>query len=120
MAHHPTGETVEILGLNPATNGRSCPDHDNCGSVVKPDVVVRLRKVQVIIQGKEESAIAAYWVTDGIDSCHVGFLPKHCVRHWTDRIPSTTPGAEPPRDAKDSGSARSHSTHLETSSSNRP
>ena len=33
-----------------------------------------------------------------------------------DRIPSTTPGAEPPRDAKDSGSARSHSTHLETSS----
>ena len=37
-----------------------------------------------------------------------------------DRIPSTTPGAEPPRDAKDSGTARSHSTHLETSSSNRP
>ena len=37
-----------------------------------------------------------------------------------DRIPSTTPGAEPPRDVKDSGSARSHSTHLETSSSNRP
>ena len=38
----------------------------------------------------------------------------------SDRIPSTTPGAEPPRDAKDSGSARSHSTHLETSPSNRP
>ena len=37
-----------------------------------------------------------------------------------ERIPSTTPGEEPPRDAKDSGSARSHSTHLETSSSNRP
>ena len=38
----------------------------------------------------------------------------------SDRIPSTTPGAEPPRDAKDSGSTRSHPTHLETSSSNRP
>ena len=38
----------------------------------------------------------------------------------SDRIPSTTPGAEPPRDTKDSGSARSHSTHLETSSSDRP
>ena len=37
-----------------------------------------------------------------------------------DRIPSPTPGAEPPRDAKDSGSARSHSMHLETNSSNRP
>ena len=38
----------------------------------------------------------------------------------SDNIPSTTPGAEPPRDARDSGSARSHSTHLETSSSDRP
>ena len=37
-----------------------------------------------------------------------------------DRIPSTTPGAEPPRDARDSGSARSHSMHLETSFSDRP
>ena len=37
-----------------------------------------------------------------------------------DRIPSTTPGADPPRDARDSGSARSHSTHLETISSDRP
>ena len=38
----------------------------------------------------------------------------------SDRIPSTTPDAEPPGEARDSGSARSHSTHLETSSSNRP
>ena len=38
----------------------------------------------------------------------------------SDRISSTTPGAEPPRDARDSGSARSHSMHLETSSSDRP
>ena len=38
----------------------------------------------------------------------------------SDRIPSTTPGAEPPRDARDSGSARSHSTHLVTSPSDRP
>ena len=38
----------------------------------------------------------------------------------SDRIQSTTPGAEPPRHARDSGSARSHSTHQETSSSDRP
>ena len=38
----------------------------------------------------------------------------------SERNPSTTPGAEPPRDARDSGSARSHSTHLETSCSDRP
>ena len=37
-----------------------------------------------------------------------------------DRNPSTNPGAEPPRDAGDSGSARLNSMHLETSSSDRP
>ena len=39
--------------------------------------------------------------------CHPGF-------------PSTNPGAEPTRDARDSDSARLHSMHLETSSSDRP
>ena len=43
--------------------------------------------------------------------------PRGCN---SDRIPSTTPGAEPPRDARDSGSARSHSTHQETSSPDQP
>ena len=47
----------------------------------------------------------------------IACAPCSCVH---DRIPSTTPGAEPPRGAKDSGSARSHSTHLETSSQKRP
>ena len=51
-------------------------------------------------------------------------LPHYCIfepePEPDDRIPSTNPGAEPPRDARDSGSARSHSTHLETSSSDRP
>ena len=46
--------------------------------------------------------------------------PDHRFSSQSDRIPSTTPGAEPPRDARDSGSARSHSTHLETSSPDRP
>ena len=45
---------------------------------------------------------------------------KPKATYISDRITSTTPGAEPPRDARDSGSARSHSTHLETSSSDRP
>ena len=41
----------------------------------------------------------------------------HFIHKKLDRIPSTNPGAEPPRDDRDSGSARSHSTHLEASSS---
>ncbi len=40
-----------------------------------------LRKVQVVVDGKEETAIAAVWVTDGINRCCVGFLKRHMVRH---------------------------------------
>ena len=49
------------------------------------DTIVRFRVVQILgDEGKEETAIAAYWVTDGIDRCGVGFLPRDCVKHKSD------------------------------------
>lgn len=80
--HHHPGEVVEIVGLTRPENGRSCEEHEVCGKVAKPDIVVRFRKVQVVRDGKEESAIAVEWVTDGIDRCRIGFLPRHMVKHW--------------------------------------
>ena len=65
--------------------------------------------------------------TMGYDN-YLTLLQNACIRYDgsqksrpspTDRILSTTPGAEPPRDVRDSGSDRSHSTHLENSSSDR-
>jgi hypothetical protein len=44
---------------------------------------VRLRKIQLMVEGKEETAITAILVTDGIDRCRVGFVPRHMVRHAT-------------------------------------
>ena len=68
-----------------------------------------LKIAKFINPGVMCTALGGIWGPGGVTSCG-----------RVDRIPSTTPGAEPPRDARDSGSARSHSTHLETSSSNRP
>ena len=82
MSIHPWGQTVEIFGINSPTNGHTCEEHPICGHVLQEDVVVRFRKVQVVIKEKEESAIAAFWVSDGIDRCHVGYLPQHHVKHW--------------------------------------
>ena len=45
--------------------------------------MVRLCKIQLMVEGKEETAIVAIWVTDGIDCCRVGFVPRHLVRHAT-------------------------------------
>ena len=73
---------VEIVGIEASSNGRSCEEHDVCGSVLTEDVVVRLRKVQVVNgKGIEETVIAAKWVSDGIDRCRVGFLQKHLIKY---------------------------------------
>jgi hypothetical protein len=80
--HHPAGITVEIVGIKASGNGRSCDRHDVCGSVLGDDVVVRLRKVQIIISSdNEETDIVAYLVSDGIDQYSVGFLQRHFVAH---------------------------------------
>ena len=81
MTFHPTGVIVEIVGTTMSSNGRSCEHHSVCGEVLEEDVVVRLRRVQIVVDGKEETAIAAIWVTDGCDRCRVGFLPRHMVAH---------------------------------------
>ena len=80
MACHPSGVLVEIVGIAASNEGRNCEDHKCCGSLLETDVVVRFRTTQVVVNGKEEQAIAAYHVTGGIDRCRVGFLRKNLLR----------------------------------------
>jgi hypothetical protein len=78
---HPTDAVVEIVGTEMNDQGCTCKEHLNCGEVMANDVVVRLWKVQILVEGREETAIAAVWINDGIDRCCVGFLPCHMVAH---------------------------------------
>jgi hypothetical protein len=81
MATHPEGVVVDIVGIEESSRGRSCSLHDICGNRLSMDSVVRLRKVQIINDyGREETAVAAYWVTDGVDLCRVGFLPQQYIK----------------------------------------
>ena len=68
--------------------------------------------------GRHKARLVAggHLTPDPIESIYSGVVS---IRSLSERIPSTNPGAEPPRNAWDSGSARSHSMHLETSSSDR-
>jgi hypothetical protein len=77
---HPTGFVVEIIGTEVGDRGCSCEERSNCSVVMAEDVVVRLWKVQIQVDGREEMAITAYWVTDGVNCCRVGFLQRHMVR----------------------------------------
>lgn len=79
---HPAGITVDIVGIEEGNRGRSCEEHDVCGRVLEENAVVRIRHVQILVDGNEESALAVYWIADGIDRCHVGFLQRHLLKHW--------------------------------------
>jgi hypothetical protein len=45
------------------------------------DVVVHLQKVQIMVEGREETVITAVLINDRIDCCRVRFLPCHMVAH---------------------------------------
>jgi hypothetical protein len=79
--YHPSGVVAEIVGMECSNQGRSCDEHLNCGEVMVEDVVVCLQMVQILVEGKEETAIAAVWINDSIDRCRVGFLPRHMAKH---------------------------------------
>ena len=81
MGLHPTGVVINIVGITASSNGRSFEEHQVYGSVLKLDSLVRFREVQIIVKGKEETALVVYWITDGVDHCHVGFLPRHMVKY---------------------------------------
>ncbi len=77
---HPTGVVVEIIGMNVGDRGHSCEEHSKCSEMMAKVMVVRLWKVQIQVEGWEETAISAYWVMDGVDCRCVGFLFCHMVR----------------------------------------
>ena len=74
-----TDRVVDIVGIGIGDRGRSCEEHTVCGSVLQPDVLVRLLKEEVMVEGRIETAICVYWVTDSVERCRVGFLPRFMI-----------------------------------------
>jgi hypothetical protein len=81
---HPTGIVVDIVGTNAVDHGRSCEIYACCREVLKPNLLLRYGLCQVIVDGKEEPALAVYWVSEGMDCCRVGFLRWHLLKHKED------------------------------------
>ena len=85
MSTQKEGRKVEIVGINESSRGRSCAYHECCGKILAIDKVVRLKVCRIINDANdEEAAIEAVHVTDGIDSCRVGFLPRDYLDHVED------------------------------------
>jgi len=76
---HPPGITVNNIGMDCSTHSSSCYDHHICGSLLAEDVVVHFRRLQILVDKKEKSIIAAYHVSDVIGCC-VGFLKSKLTK----------------------------------------
>ena len=78
----------EMVGLHNPANGRSCVAHDCCGMHLAVGDLVRFKREIMRIDyappGAEpnyryETVLKVVVVRDGVESCHVGFLPRHVV-----------------------------------------
>ena len=69
MATHPTGETVDIVGINCGHSGCSCEEFPVCGDALKHDSLVRIQSEQMMIEGVEQAVMSVFWVMDGVDHC---------------------------------------------------
>ncbi len=59
---HLTRVVAEILGTEMGDQSRSCEEQlSNCGKVMAEDIVVCLWKVQIQVDGQDETGIATYW-----------------------------------------------------------
>lgn len=69
----------EIVGLRGTTNGRSCDVHACCGETLRTNDLVKFRSVGVAVGNKQERAIAAVRLEEGVERCTVGFLPVYML-----------------------------------------
>ena len=71
----------EIAGIDSASNGRNCAQHSCCGATLEPDHLVTFRSVTVQDEdGILENAVVAIRISDGTETCKVGFLPRRLAK----------------------------------------
>jgi hypothetical protein len=73
-------QDVDVVGCDEGTNGRSCLNHDVCGSQIQiGDILVFRWKVIPTDNDEIEEVIKAFIIKDGSQECHVGYLPKRLL-----------------------------------------
>lgn len=87
MVCHPSGVTVDIVGINASDHGQSCEAHKCCGIFVEENTIVCFKAVQLERKPDkanpeiDATAIAVYHVSGGVDSYKVGFLRRHLLKY---------------------------------------
>jgi FtsP/CotA-like multicopper oxidase with cupredoxin domain len=72
----------EIVGLHLNSGGRTCTMHSHCGMHVQVGDILRLVLIVVTIRPGQppEDAIKLVKITDGTETCTVGYVPRSFAR----------------------------------------
>jgi hypothetical protein len=73
------GSDVEVVGTGESQRGRSCGEHNVCGTaLVRVGSYVCFGKARFAWRdGKEENVVEVFHVKEGRKTCKVGYLAKH-------------------------------------------
>jgi hypothetical protein len=67
---------IEICGLSANSNSRSWTSHETCGLFIKVNNTLRLKECIIIINNQPELAIKLVKISEGSETCTVGFIPR--------------------------------------------
>ncbi len=76
----------EIFGLYSSNNGQSCTLHGVCGEHLLRNDLVTFKSVVVPINGKNFDSISVHKISDGTESCRVGYIQQPFIDQWKDNI----------------------------------
>jgi hypothetical protein len=48
-SRHPSGIILDVVGTAGTNHGRSCKEHACCGDILESDVLVKLRREQILV-----------------------------------------------------------------------
>ena len=82
MATDPAGETVEILGLEASSNGRSSDEHEVNGEVAVVGSFVEFKRTKVTVGEMDEWSIGVHWLDGEGEPLLVGFLGRFLSKRW--------------------------------------
>lgn len=72
----------DVVGVDNEDNGRSCESHIACGKYVDVgDILLCEWSVQQFRDDTSEACVRVHRInSDGLVGCHVGYLPKRCLK----------------------------------------
>ena len=70
---------IDVVGCDEGSNGRSCLNHDVCGTQIQVGDIFIFRWAVVPVENEIEEVIKVFIIRDVSQECHIGYLPRRLL-----------------------------------------